>query len=246
MKYLRKIFLGCSLFGAVCAYADGYNIVRIGLGGIYTLQQPSGEKDITNTGGYLAVATRGTDNNERFLLRSEWEIGFGKAKRDGVQNDGFSMGDIRVSAGVNLFTPSTPLYLSIGYAWDNFNSNLLGNQLTGKDNKGNSWVDNTLHLVGLDLSGVIKGKGANLEYDIGYYYAFHGYYYLDETRSGIDDYTYAVKARVGIASDYSKKIGFFANLRAKYYDIPTSKMNTTFSRPATKHFIAGVEAGIQF
>ena len=55
-----------------------------------------------------------------------------------------------------------------------------------------------------------------------------------------------IKARVGIASDYSKKIGFFANLRAKYYDIPTSKMNTTFSRPATKHFIAGVEAGIQF
>lgn len=245
MKMVFKYAL-IAFFAISAGYAEDYSVARIGLGGVYTLQQPSGEKDITNTGGYLALWSRGTLANERFLVQSGGEIGFGKAKRDGVQNDMFYMGDVRISAGVNLFTPSTPLYLSIGYAWDNFDSKLLGNQLTGKDNKGNSWVNNTLHLVGLDLSGVIKGKSANLEYDIGYYYAFHGYYYLDETRSGIDDYTYAVKARVGIASDYSKKIGFFANLRAKYYDIPTSKMNTTFSRPATKHFIAGVEAGIQF
>lgn len=246
MKYLRKILLSASLFGAMCVYAEDYSVARIGLGGVYSLQQPSGEKDITNAGGYLALWSRGTLANERFLVQSGGEIGFGKAKRDGVQNDIFFMGDIRISAGVNILTQNAPLYLSIGYAWDNFHSNLFGNQLTGKNNTGNSWVDNTLHLVGLDLSGVIKGQGANLEYDIGYYYAFHGYYYLDKTRSGIDDYTYAIKARVGFSSDYSKKIGFFANVRAKYYDIPTSKMNTTFARPATKHFLGGVEAGIQF
>ncbi|MCX2717965.1 hypothetical protein OQH61_09490, partial [Helicobacter sp. MIT 21-1697] len=104
----------------------------------------------------------------------------------------------------------------------------------------------TLHLVGVDLQGIIKGNGANFTYNVGYYYAFHGYYYLDNTRSSIDDYTYAIKGAIGFSSDFTKKIGYFVNLRAKYYDIPASKMNSTFARPATKHFMSGIEAGIQF
>ncbi len=41
MKYLRKIFLGYSLFGAMCVYADtsDLNHLRIGLGGMYGLYQ---------------------------------------------------------------------------------------------------------------------------------------------------------------------------------------------------------------
>ncbi|MCX2717678.1 hypothetical protein OQH61_08015, partial [Helicobacter sp. MIT 21-1697] len=139
MKYLRKIFLSFSLFGAVCAFADDYHIARIGLGGIYTLQQPSGEKDITNTGGYLALWGMDTYANERILLQAGGEIALGKAKRDSVQNDTFFAGDVRVSAGVNLLTPNTPLYLSVGYAWDSFNSGILGVQLAGNED---SWVKN--------------------------------------------------------------------------------------------------------
>ncbi|MCX2717609.1 hypothetical protein OQH61_07670, partial [Helicobacter sp. MIT 21-1697] len=135
MKYLRKIFLSFSLFGAVCAFADDYHIARIGLGGIYSLQQPSGEKDITNTGGYLALWGMDTYANERILLQFGLDIGLGKTKRDGAKNDTFVMDDLRISAGVNLLTQNIPLYLSVGYAWDSFNSGsgIVGAQLGSKD-----------------------------------------------------------------------------------------------------------------
>ena len=78
MKYLRKILLSASLFGAMCVYAEDYSVARIGLGGVYSLQQPSGEKDITNAGGYLALWSRGTLANERFLVQA---ARIGKATR---------------------------------------------------------------------------------------------------------------------------------------------------------------------
>lgn len=58
MKYLRKILLSASLFGAVCAYADisDFNHFRLGLGGMYGLYQINNQDDVTkNAAGYIIL-----------------------------------------------------------------------------------------------------------------------------------------------------------------------------------------------
>ncbi len=58
MKYLRKILLSASLFGAMCVYADtsDLNHLRIGLGGMYGLYQIDNQDDVTkNAAGYITL-----------------------------------------------------------------------------------------------------------------------------------------------------------------------------------------------
>ena len=235
MKHFRKIFLGCSLFGAVCAYAGEYSASKIGIGGVYSLQQPSGEKDITNTGGYVALRGRSSLLQERFLLQFDVETNFGKDKRDRSKSNSFRMSNVLLGAGVNLLTPNAPLYLSVIGSLDNF-----------EYSASNNWIDSRLMLVGADLQGFIKRNRLTFEYNVGYHYMLSGYYKQQNDDIDVDGSSYAIKGGVGFVYDITEEIGFFINLRAKYYNLATSKFNATFTRPATKHFLGGVEVGIKF
>ncbi|MCX2717676.1 hypothetical protein OQH61_08005 [Helicobacter sp. MIT 21-1697] len=238
MKYLRKILLSASLFGAVCAYAGEYSALKIGIGGVYILQQPSDEKDITNTSAYLALRSRYSFLQERILLQLEVETNIGKTKRERNKSNSLRMENFLLGAGVNLLTPNTPLYLSVMYGMDNF-----------EYWASNSWVDNGLMFVGADLQGFIKSNHLTFEYNVGYHYVLTGYYEQNQNnyvRVDTDSSSYAIKGGIGFVYDITQHIGLFMNLRAKYYNIAASKFNAIFTRPTTKHFLGGVEVGIKF
>ena len=101
-------------------------------------------------------------------------------------------------------------------------------------------------LVGADLQGFIKRNRLTFEYNVGYHYMLSGYYKQQNDDIDVDGSSYAIKGGVGFVYDITEEIGFFMNLRAKYYNLATSKFNATFTRPATKHFLGGVEVGIKF
>lgn len=239
IKKLAKILLSLSLFGAAGVYAGEYSALKIGIGGVYSLKQPSGEKDITNTSAYLALRGRSSLLQERFLLQFDSESNFGKDKRDKSKSNSFRMDNVLLGAGVNLLTPNAPLYLSIMGSLDGF-----------EYSASNTWIDNELLLVGADLQGFIKRNRLTFEYNVGYHYVLSGYYEQNQNNNDVrvdtDSSSYAIKGGVGFVYDITEEIGVFMNLRARYYNIAASKFDATFTRPATKHFLGGVEVGIKF
>lgn len=241
MKYLRKIFLGCSLFGAVCAYADTLDLdhLRIGLGGMYGLYQINNQDDATkNAAGYITVIGRGSSTNNRIFTEVGGEIlGVGLSKAKGKESEGFVWYDAHIKLGVNLASQTNPLFFNVAYS---YNRQYI--EAVAKD------FETGLHTAGLDLHGFIQGGAkTTYEYNVGYHYVFHGYHYLDKTRSGINDYSYVIKGHIGFTQDITPKVGYFMNLKAKYFHLAASHNNTgTFSRPLTKHLVGAVEIGLQF
>lgn len=241
MKYLRKILLSASLFGAVCAYADtsDLNQLRIGLGGMYGMYQENNNDDIIkNIGGYIALVGRNAYVNNRIFAEAGFELlGFGASKAKGGKNELSYWYDGNIKLGFNPFSQANPLFINAVYSF-----NRQGIDAVAKD------FETGLHSAGLDLHGFLKGSGkTTYEYNVGYYYVFHGYHYLGETRSGINDYSYAIKGHIGFASEITPKVGYFMNLKAKYYYLAASDFNTpAFNRPLTKHLVTAVELGLQF
>lgn len=241
MKYLHKILLGFSLFGAVFASADSENMdyLRLGVGGLYGLYKvDKQDKDINNIAGYLTLVGRDTFADRRVFAEVGGELfGLGMSKVKGGSKEGFYWYDADIRLGVNIASQANPLFLNVMYS---FNRQYVG--------AVNEDFETGLHSAGLGLQGFLKGSGkTTYEYSAGYYYIFHGYHYLDKTRSGINDYSYIVKAHIGFSYEITPKIGYFMNLKAKYYNLAQSNFNTpTFNRPKTQHLIGGVELGLQF
>ncbi|TLE01056.1 hypothetical protein [Helicobacter japonicus] len=240
MKYLRKIFLGCSLFGAVCAYAsEATDSLKVGLGGMYGLYQIDNQDDVTkNALGYITLDGRETFANKRFFALAGGElIGIGATKAKGGKNEGAYWYDYGIKLGINIASQANPIFVNVAYTYHSSRLDSVA-----------KYFRTGLHTAGLDLHGFInRGGKTTYEYNVGYHYVFHGYHYLDETRSGINDYSYVIRGSVGFAYELSPRIAYFMNLKAKYFDIAASHNNTgTFFHPATKHLVGQVELGLQF
>ncbi len=107
-----------------------------------------------------------------------------------------------------------------------------------------------LHQIGGILHGFVNTQQITYEYALGYYYVPHAYHYNrtqdSEIRLGVDGYTYALKAQVGFAYKISPKISYFMNLKAKYYDLAKSHLNSTFTYPKAQNLVGMLELGLQF
>ena len=64
--------------------------------------------------------------------------------------------------------------------------------------------------------------------------------------SRIKDYSQVFKAQVGFAYKINPKISYFMNLKAKYYDIAKSHLNSTFAYPKAQNLVGMLELGLQF
>ncbi|WP_300451322.1 hypothetical protein [uncultured Helicobacter sp.] len=220
------------------SYAQSRDDYRISIGGVYGLYQANGEKDATDIGASLAFNYRSIYNRVFYSTAVEWSGG--SFTRKDEKASAFWLGNYHIKLGFNPFSQANLLFVNVGYSWDY--------EFTGYVADPKKPLETGLHMVGLDLQGFIKAnEKLTYEYNVGYHYVFHGYHYLEETRSGINDYSYAIKGYVGYTYQLSPKVAYFLNLKAKYYDLATSKFNTPdFNRPKTKHLISMVELGLQF
>ncbi len=206
---------------------------------MYGLYQIDNQDDVTkNAAGYITFIGRNSYINNRIFGEAGGEIlGVGLSKAKGQESEPFIWYDAHIKFGVNIASQTNPLFLNVAYSF-----NHQWNDAIGKDFRTG------LHMAGLDLHGFIQsGAKTTYEYNVGYYYVFHGYHYLGETRSGINDYSYVIKGHIGFTQDITPKVGYFMNLKAKYFHLAASNFNTpTFNRPLTKHLVGAVEIGLQF
>lgn len=244
---MRKIFITgmfLSVFGSM-VYADSSSDIRIGFGGLYSTHQSGvGGKEFNATGGYLTLIGRDFSKDGRFFGDGGGELAFARSVEKGSSSGNlYFFGEAHLKYGVNLSSNNRPLYLNLGYSWDS----ILTDFASTPESQKAVGLRTNLHLVGIDLQGFIhRGERLTLEYNVGYWYPFYGAYYGDGVYSRIKDYSQVFKAQVGFAYKISPKISYFMNLKAKYYDLAKSHLNSTFTYPKAQNLVGMLELGLQF
>lgn len=229
---MKKLLAAALLFSGISSFSMDY---RIGIGGTYSFYESQGEEKITGGAGYVTINAR--EIMGRVLFSTGFDIHYGRVKSslEGSKSEKFGLGNYHLKVGFNPFGESPSTFFSVVYSWDWLYGNVNRDFETGA------------HLIGLDLHTFIKGNKVTYEYGVGYHYVFHSYHYLDKTRSGINDFSYAIDARVGYTYELSPKVAYFINARGKYYSLAESKLNTPdFNRPKTEHVLMQLEVGLQF
>lgn len=237
MNTIYKI-CGVGVVAAVLAsgaYADEMAI-RLGLGGLYGNYKSSvSGSDYTNKGGYLTILGRGITNDSRFLTEGGGDIALGSYTAGG-QSGSMGHSDILFNIGYNLLSEAHPLYLKLEYNYTNFSEKLTQNRFS-----------TSLHQIGVGVLGFIPTAGKlRYEYSAGYYYIPAAAHYMGDTSSALDGYSYALKAHMGLSYQASEKLGYFMNLKAKYYDLARSKLGENLSYPASQNLVGMLEVGVQF
>ena len=221
-------------------YASDLQLFRVGIGGFYG-DYASGinGNSFKNAGGYVNIIARGFNETQNFIVEGGGDIGFGKGSNQTNVSGNMSMYEGFLNVGYNIATQTYPLYLKLEYAYG---------RIREKMNDSSLLTD--LHQIGGILHGFVNTQQITYEYALGYYYVPHAYHYNrtqdSEIRLGVDGYTYALKAQVGFAYKISPKISYFMNLKAKYYDLAKSHLNSTFTYPKAQNLVGMLELGLQF
>lgn len=244
---MKKIVIACMfcLIFDSFAYAKSRSDVRLGIGGMQgTHKNDSAGRELSATGGYLTLIGRDFYQDGKFYGEGGGDIGFAKSKEKGSSSGRlYYFGETHLKYGVNLTANTAPLYLNIGYSWDqiatDFNDTPKGQSAMG--------LRTNLHLVGVDLQGFMyRSERLAFEYNVGYWYPFYAAYYGNGVFSRVKDYSQVFKAQVGFTYALSENVSYFMNLKAKYYDIARTSAGYSFTYPKAQNLIAMLELGLQF
>ncbi len=237
---MRFAFFLSIFFVFSITYANDLQLFRVGIGGFYG-DYASGidGNSFKNTGGYVNIMARGFTQSQNFIVEGGGDIGIGKNSNQTNDSGNMSMYEGFFNVGYNIATQEYPLYLKLEYAYGRI-----------QEKMSNSSLLTDLHQIGGILHGFVNTQQITYEYALGYYYVPHAYHYNrnqdSEVRLGVDGYTYAIKAQVGFAYKINPKISYFMNLKAKYYDIAKSHLNSTFAYPKAQNLVGMLELGLQF
>ena len=236
--------IGASTKGPICDSETCKESTRVGLGGFY---MPTKELDSQSYGGYLAIdgAITFGGNERRFLVGIEANLGGGRVESKNTtytfapDNRTAIALEIRPKFGFNLISQNTPLFLSIAYTAD------LYQTTNKKDTRG---YDRMLNQVGLELEGILPTQsGFNIEYALGYDYLFAGSYKFGEVsgNSAISN-GYTLRASLGFSHKLTENTLYYVRAIGKYHNLSSSKLLNNLSMPATQNYVAMVEFGIGF
>ena len=207
---------------------------EIGLGGIYANYNGGDTAQVHNYGGYANIASR-TIYANRIQAFAGIQLGGGISNSSGsltaLPQGAFFLLDITAKLGYNIFTANVPLFVNIfvdgGFIFANP-------------------MDRSLLTVGAELEGRIPLGKLSLLYSGGYGWVARGTYrFNDNLNSQVGGYNYAITASLGLSYEISDSTAMYIKAIGKYYDLHASSVvDTNLSFPASHHFTAMLEIGI--
>ena len=209
---------------------------EIGLGGVYHNINGGSLAHIDNRGGYLSIG--GASIYKRLQAAGVVRLGGGVSTLSGQNlvsrsTKGFFIDDYFLRVGFNIASQNIPLYINFIANLDRFQQGLNG-------------VNRMLFALGIELEGKIPIGKANIMYSGGYTWLAEGIYQFGKLDSHINgEHNYAIIASLGLSYDISNNASVYIKAIGKYYDLHASSVvDTNLSFPASHHFTAMLEIGI--